>query len=77
MAEPKSGQFAPVASDARPPAASELRRLLRASTLLDPLLRRQRLKVVNHLDAADRSRLAEILRAADEGQGNAERERPR
>jgi uncharacterized membrane-anchored protein len=53
-----------MAERASPPTPGDLRRLLRASTLLDPPVRRQWLKVVDHLDAVDRSRLAEILREA-------------
>lgn len=62
-----------MAERAQPPTAGDLRRLLRASTLLDPPVRRQWLKVVDHLDAADRSRLADILREA--GSAGAEQSR--
>jgi hypothetical protein len=65
MAERREHWLAPAVEGANPPTPGDLRRLLRASTLLDPPVRRQWLKVVDHLDPADRSRLADILRQAD------------
>lgn len=65
MAERRQDRLAPAAERTNPPTPGDLRRLLRASSLLDPPARRQWLKVVDHLDADDRSRLAEILRDAD------------
>lgn len=64
MAERRQDRLAPTTERANPPTPGDLRRLLRASTLLDPPVRRQWLKVVDHLDADDRSRLADILREA-------------
>jgi hypothetical protein len=41
-------------------------RLIRGSRLLDPITRRQWLKVVPHLSSSDRARLEEILRSDEE-----------
>ncbi len=43
----------------------ELARLIRASRVLDPVLKRQWLRVLAHLTPADRARLLEILRSEE------------
>lgn len=52
-------------------STQELARLIRKSRALDPLLKRQWLRVLSHLSPADRTRLREILAsdqaAADSG----------
>ena len=45
---------------------SELNRLIRESTLLDPSLRGHWLKVLRHLKPADQERLRAILASQDE-----------
>jgi hypothetical protein len=48
---------------ARARADRELTRLIRQSRLLDPVAKRQWLRVLYHLAPADRAQLEEILRA--------------
>ena len=48
---------------AGPKPDKELVRLIRQSRVLDPLLKRQWLRIIEHLTPADRERLREILRS--------------